>query len=151
MTGNDNKWSFRSNFFFSQQCGVGINILKTKRAFLIMPEVIANSSNRCILNVCEFIQSLSRDAPLACLCINDPTELCKRYPQLTTEHCIEMRSGTSTVYALFIWSNQFYISDLIKTCLLIIFWKSIVHRILFNGKSLNCPPWFHKECYEGLT
>ena len=48
VTANDNEWSFRLKFFFSQQYGVGMNILKTKRSFLITPEVIANSSSRCI-------------------------------------------------------------------------------------------------------
>ena len=68
--------------------GVGMIILKTKRSFLIPPEVNANSSRTFIKNLSIFIHSLSLDVPLAYLCINDPRELRKRNPQLTTEHCI---------------------------------------------------------------
>ena len=89
MTANDSEWSFPLKFFFCQQSGVGMIILKTKRSsFLIIPGVNANSSSKYIQNLCKFIHSLSLDVPLAYLCINDPRELRKRYPQLTTEHCI---------------------------------------------------------------
>ena len=76
-----------------------MNILKTKRSFLVTPEAIVAAD---VFKICKFIHSLSLDVPLACLCINDLRELCKRYPQLTTGHCIEMRSGTSAVHVLFI-------------------------------------------------
>ena len=104
---------FRSKFvfssFFCQQYGVGMNILKTKRSFLITPKVIANSSSRCTQNLCKFIHSLSFDVLLVYLCINDPRELCDRYPQLTTEHCSEMWSGTKcSSYSLHIKQLVFY-------------------------------------------
>ena len=84
MTANDSEWSFRLKFFFCKQSSVGMIILKTKRSFLITPEVNANISSTCIQNLCKFIHSLSLDVPFAYLCINDPRELRKRYPQLTT-------------------------------------------------------------------
>ena len=84
MTVNDTEWSFRLKFFFYQQSGVVMIILKVIWSFLITPEVNANISRRCIQNLCKFIQSLSLDVPLTYLCINDPRELRKRYPQLTT-------------------------------------------------------------------
>ena len=88
MTANDTEWSFWLKFFFCQQSGVVMIILKVISSFLITPEVNANISRRCIQNLCKFIQSLPLDVPLTYLCINDPRELRKRYPQLTTEHCI---------------------------------------------------------------
>ena len=108
MTANDSEWSFPLKFFFCQQSGVGMIILKTKRSFLITPEVNANSSSKCIQNLCKFIHSLSLDVPLAYLCINDPRELRKRYPQMTTEHCIYMRIGTSAVHVLFMLKISLY-------------------------------------------
>ena len=111
VTANDSKWSFRLKFFSCQQCDVGMNILKTKRSFLITSEAIANNSSRCIQTL-KIIPSLSLYVPLVCLCISDLRELCKRYPQLITEDCIEMQSGTSAVHVFFIWSNQFYVSDI---------------------------------------
>ena len=71
---------------FCQQYGAAINILKNKRPFLITKEAIADSSSRCIQNLCKFIQALSLDVPHAYLCINHTKQLCKRYSQLTTEH-----------------------------------------------------------------
>ena len=65
-------------------------ILKTKRSFLITPEVNAIISSRCIQNLCKFIHPVSLDVPLAYLCINDPRELRKRYPELTTEHYLNV-------------------------------------------------------------
>ena len=54
-----------------------------------------------VFKIYKFIHSLSLDVPLTCLCINDLIELCKRYPQLTSGYCIEMRSGTNTVHVFF--------------------------------------------------
>ena len=88
VTANDSEWSLRLKFLFCQKSGVCMIILKTKRLFLITPEVNGNIGSRCIQNLSKFIHSLSVDVPLAYLCINDPRELRKRYPQLTTEHCI---------------------------------------------------------------
>ena len=59
-----------------------------------------------VFKICKFIHSLSLDIPLTCLCINDLRELCKRYPQLTTGHCIEMRSSTSAVHVFFIGTYE---------------------------------------------
>ena len=46
MTATDSERSFRSKFFFWQQSGVGMIILKTDRSFLITPEFNGNSSRR---------------------------------------------------------------------------------------------------------
>ena len=110
VTANVNERSFPLMFFFCQPCGVGMNILKTKKSFLITSEAIAAIAAD-VFKICKFIHSLSLDVLFAGLCINNLRELYKRYPQLTTGHCIEMRSGSSVVHVFFVWSNQFYISD----------------------------------------
>ena len=96
-----------------------MNILKIKKPFLIT-EAIAKSSSSCIENLSKFIHSLSLDVLYAYLCINDLRELCKRYPELTIGHCIEMRNGTSEVHV------QLYISDLLSSDLKLI-WDRLVH------------------------
>ena len=45
---------------------------------------------KSIQNLCKFIHFLTLDVALACLCLNDPRELYRRHPQVTTEYCTEM-------------------------------------------------------------
>ena len=118
VTTTDSNWKWvvmSIKVLFCQQYGVGINIFKMERLFFIT-EATANSSRRCTQNLSKFIHSLSFDVPQPFLCINDLRELCKRYPRLTTRHCVEIGSGTSAVHV------QFYISDLLTSDLQ--FWIS---------------------------
>ena len=73
---SDSEWKrvvISIKVLFCQQYGVGINIFKMKRQFLIA-EATANSS-RCTQNLSKFIHSLSLDVPRTYLCINDLREL----------------------------------------------------------------------------
>ena len=81
-------------------------------------KIYMNLSTRC--------HSLSLDVRPICLHISVPRGLCRGYPQITTEHCNEMWSGTSAVHVLFIWRKQFYISDLLNTFSLLTFLKMIL-------------------------
>ena len=106
VTKSDNQWwQVRASDSKWQRAVISVKDLFSLHQKLL--QTIATD----LFKIFKFIYSLSFDVPLACLCINDVRELCKRYPQLTTGHCIEMRSGTSAVHIFFIWSNQFYISN----------------------------------------
>ena len=50
VTTSDSEWQWLAisvKLIFCRQYSAGMNILKTKRPFLVTPEVIANNSSRC--------------------------------------------------------------------------------------------------------
>ena len=144
VTTNYNEWTLQLNFSFFKNEKV---ICYYTRCELLQP-VVVEDLFKIHINLSTGCHSLWLHVQLTCLRISDPTELYRKYTQLTTEHCNEMWSITSAVHVHFIWSKTFYNLDLLNTYSLFTFLKLILFCILFIGKSWIC--W--KLCfYKSVT